>query len=500
MDALAAADGIDDPEGHSRALITLLPQLPQHMQSEVLSDALADVQELREYQPPSGSWGRGYLDRYCSWAFAALIPYSPEDSRLQFLADVFDWTCRISDEGLRAGAIARLAPYLPRDLLCKALVTADKLASERDRFTALSALADYLPEDLLAEALSMTRRINDGTLRVMITAKLVPRFAPDLQERSLADALTNALSIDNAGERLRALMSLLALVPQHLRAGVLANTLATAHEIGYQSMPASVLIDLAPHLAPELREQALGEVLAKLRSGFGGTRAWSLAALALLLAPDLREQVWGEALDAALLEPISDQSTRAAVLADLVPDLPSHLLAKALDFARRIGDERDRTLALVALAPQLPPDFSIKALEAVQKLGGTDALASLLPGSGTSWGQSQMHRNSDFLASLIQHLPPNALRHILETARNMVSEEARSQVVAALAPHLPADLLPEAFSVALQIQWDEKRWAAVTSLAPRLPPNLVIQALDSVRQRDDPYSACRESGNSMLSS
>ena len=110
--------------------------------------------------------------------------------------------------------------------------------------------------------------------------------------------------------------------------------------------PSTVLAALAPHLAPEQRDEALRGALAAAKAiSHEKLRGQALAALAAHLAP---EQV-GEALAAA--KAIGDGNARGQALAALAAHLAPEQVGEALAAAKAIGDGNARAQALAALAP-----------------------------------------------------------------------------------------------------------------------------------------------------
>jgi len=127
------------------------------------------------------------------------------------------------------------------------------------------------------------------------------------------------------------------------------------------------------------------------------------------------------------------------------------------------------------MAPHLPAKLLSRVLDVARSIGN-------------EWARSCA------LAALAPQLPererPAVLREALDVARSIGDEEARSCALAALAPHLLPDrerpaVLREALDAARTIGDAGGRSWALAALAPHFPAELLREALDAARSIED---------------
>ena len=117
--------------------------------------------------------------------FAALVPYIPESQRSGIVADALARTVDLSDGGT-AWALAVLAPYLPQNLLPKALSVAFGISDWESRAECLRVLARYLPSALMANAVSRACATSGDARRAKALAALAPHLGPELLVKAIS--------------------------------------------------------------------------------------------------------------------------------------------------------------------------------------------------------------------------------------------------------------------------------------------------------------------------
>ena len=160
------------------------------------------------------------------------------------------------------------------------------------------------------------------------------------------------------------------------------------------------------------------------------------------------------------------------MLSRLAPEIPSCLLAQALEAAWQIGHHAARAQVLAALAPRMTDGLLPEALAAARQD----------PNAGN---------RAQILAVLAPQLPAGqsgqVWAEVLAAARQVSDEHALAGVLLALAPQVPASLLTEVLAIAGQITSNEDRLTALKELPPRLSPDQLGGLLAAARQAGSEY-------------
>ncbi len=329
-------------EGYEQAQV--LAALADRLEGEALREALALAKALPE---PS----------LRAQALGALAARLPPEARAPAL-DVAVAAAREAGQQGRAGpALAALLPLLPAaqraPVQAEALATLRSLEAGPLRVDELIAIAALAPDEerrgLLREALSTATGSDHA-------ADLLERVVPALPDAMLDEALGAARALAGAGST-RALRALAARVPADRRHALQDEVLRIELEaVGYESYFSGVLLDLAPHLPPDLTAHALGAVREAGSVGY-------LGRMLTYLAPRLPDESLGPALAAA--RGLTRADHRANALAAISDRLPpgerAALLAEALA-AARASDGGARTSSLFAVARRLPLDAQAPVL------------------------------------------------------------------------------------------------------------------------------------------
>ena len=429
------------------------------------------------------------------------------------LAQVLD--AAIAGGDSHANELAALAPYLPPDLLARALDAASALTDSYSRAYALTGLAPHLPPDLLARALDAATAITEDDSRARTLAELIPHIPAEQQPAVLARALDAATAITEDDSRARTLAELIPHIPAEQQPAVLARALDATTTITEDDSRARTLAELIPHIPAEQQPAVLARALdAATAITDDYSRARALTGLAPHLPPDLLTQAlaaataitrhdtdseaWLEATDRA------DDYPRADTLVGLAPHLPPDLLARALDAATALTGDDSRARALTGLAPHLPPDLLARALDAATALTDDRSRARALTGLAPHVPAEEQpavlaraldaataiadgYSRADALAGLAPHVPaeeqPAVLARALDAATAIADDHSRFDALAGLAPHVPAEeqpaVLARALDAATALTHDDSRARALTGLAPHLPPDLLARALDA---------------------
>ena len=332
-----------------------------------------------------------------------------------------------NDAGYWGGrVIVELAPYLEGPLLEEALAAARSIGDDGLRAKAMAALAPRLAASgRPGEALALVRAIDERHLRAGALAALVPRLAgrPE-QDRILREALSAVLEIPDASIRLTALGEL----APHLGGPLLEEALAAARSIGDDGLRGQALAALAPRLAASGH---LGEAL-DLASGIDKDyrRSESLREVGTTLVSS--EHVL-RALEAA--ESMRDAGRRAEAIAALAPRLaargrPGDALARVAE----LGPDGLRAEALAAMARYLDGEMLDEALARARSIGDVPE---------KSWALWALSRRLGVLDR-----PADAL----VVATEIKDASSKMEILGLLAPYLTLDPLREALALALALR------------------------------------------------
>lgn len=463
-EALAAVRAIPDKYSRENALIRLASRLP-----EILPEALAIARAIPD------EFSRAE-------ALTELAPHLPE-----ILPEIIAAVYVLQGENYdyeRNLALRKLAPYLPKSLLSKAVAAARAIPDEYWSIDALIKLAPYAP-DILPEVLAAACAIPEDLSRGAILGDL----APHLPKSLLPEALAAARAIQHQNGRAYALVGFVSQLPE-----VFSEALAAVCAIqgGYNRIGA--IQQMALYLPEKMLPVALSVVLS---IDDESDRAEFLSKL----APQLTDTLFPEALAAALA--IQDRYWRAEAVKGLVPYLPNKLLPKALAVALAIQDEYWYAMSLIGLASYLPeilpkalaiaravPDEFSRA-KALTELGlqlpdvFPEALAAAL-----AIPHDNRYRGNT-LIELIPRLPKTLLPKILAVVHTIENPFSRAEVLTELAPRLPNQLLPKALAEALAISEEYGRAEALRGLIPCLPETQLPRILAVARTILDEYYRAR---------
>jgi hypothetical protein len=520
--AIAVARTIDNDFSRGRALLTLIPHLPEDLLAEAAysahlgSASPADeyqVQELLKRVPHlrtglydraieraaaitdadrraeylahlapyapidqrsavlsqalsavDASIGRGFLSSQMPQLLAVLVPQLPAD----LLAHALDMMTAISVESSRGEGLAVLAPYLRGELIDRALSAATAIHDDKTRAQALTLIAPYAPAgqrlDVLARAVAAASATQDARHRVGALSRLATYTCPEQEHAILSYAVNAAGSIGDDASRRAALTELAPRLP----ADLIARAMDIAIAITSESDLASALAGLAPYLPADLLPAALTRI-SEIPAPW--IRLDALPAFVPYLPADQRAIVLAEmsALGAALpsvmdVNVFDVDRIRVTALYRVAPYLPAEDLDRAVAAAGDLADPNPRAWALTALAPWMPADRQktvlAQAVAAVAEISDRDA---------------HIHA----LTKLAPHLPLDLLPRAVAGVSGISIPEHRLQALVALAPQLTAKLLSQVVTGVISVADQSSRATALAGLAPYLPAGLLGNALTS---------------------
>lgn len=365
------------------------------------------------------------------WAMEGLTYVLSNAAREQTLREALAIARSIKNAKDRAIALYWLEcnPYLSEadvnKVQTEALAAAREIKTTPDRVRILAMLASRLPEGrqkrIVLEALAVAQGRNRWSWlfrwkrkrpekaigeegRNILLASLVPKLA---EYGCFWEALETAMALNEwSGLRAQAITSVIPYFPETEKDLIVGAGLVAARNTGNLSIKLPVLANLAQYLPDTDRKQVLREALE-------GTRQIAEGDHTLSFAP--------------ILDTLTSSTSRAAILADIIPYLPEsdrfEVLVEALISSKVIQDQLYQAQVLVKLSLHLSEDFASEAFAKVEAIEEKD-IDERLP----------------LLVNLAPLLPDvrreQALEEALLIARKY-NEGTRAWVLAALASYLP---------------------------------------------------------------
>jgi len=472
---LETAARIRWPDLWAAVLVRLAPQLPGHLLGAVADAALAisepvararALAALASHLPPQDrrSAIAAVLDSFydvthppdVAEALAVLAPQIPAGllARAVFLAGA-----TAEGPGEAAASLAALAPHLPAELLRPALErtlapAASAVSDDWAARQAVARLAPFLPPDLLGNAYSLV------TTSTRFTAHDLTALASRLRAADRAPvaaaALTAAMRTTSVYLRVGTIAGLAAYLPADQQAQVVAAAFADAARISTPADRHRAWAQLAPWLPDDLLAQALTDA-ATLTDPYD--RAATVARLARGVPAQDRDEVLGTALEA-----VADAngfprrwSFGPDVLVTLAPHLPPSLLDRAVEIASAITERHRQAQALAAVAPRLPED---------------QRAAVLVRAADAALAASNEFGIAPTLRTLIPVLPDSLIGRVADAVNTLEEPTGLVLASAALAPRLPetdrAPALARALSAAHTVTNPGTRADLLITLAPHL--------------------------------
>ncbi|MFL5628216.1 MAG: hypothetical protein ACJ788_21770 [Ktedonobacteraceae bacterium] len=457
----------------TEALVALAPRLPDELQAEVI----AEVQKWNIFF---------FINR--SEVLVALISYlSPHlfstmlEAAQSIIQEVYasEKMAHIYPEDLVPRVLVALFPRLPRKLISDALAIVEDIQAERSRGYALAQIAPYLPEELVPKALELVRR-----LKAVYRAAALTAFAEHGFPVLLDEALRSAQHVQEADESTEILPLLLtagaSVFPPEMRSSVIDEALKIAREIDNVRHRTEAFLALAPFLPPERCSPVIQEALGTAYTIQESKEQFPiLSQLLTLLPPEQWSDVVDKTLKAVQKDFSKDKQDRAiahvTALSGLAPFLSQEQREEAVIAARKLRHPKVRSLSLAALASHFPSaQCSLLLSEALK----------------AAWRIRDEERGDRFeaLAVIAMHLPTHQRRDVLAEALTAAKKVAAiyrlelEPILAGLFAELPSDLLPSAVTLARQIGSPQALIALIPCVPAEEQSNLLDDALTAIRQ------------------
>ncbi|PAZ13622.1 hypothetical protein CLM62_23290 [Streptomyces sp. SA15] len=330
----------------------------------------------------------------------------------------------------------------------------------------LARLAPYLGKDLLDNALRLTA----NTVTAQTRARMLAILAPYLDADQLDTALETAIAIGrNHTVEEHCAEALTALAP-YLRASQLDRALVAAADIQQELIRPSALIGLAPHLRTAQQSRKVHTLAEAITNP--GLRAWALAGAARHLPEPDATRALSQAEQA--IEDMSDQwyelwplfgHLRMWPLAGLAEHLPeparSRMAERMLRVAAAFPNRRAQAEVMTCLAKHgdgPPLDLAVEANQA--------AAAEF------------DHHPDQLLVSLAPRLSaPQLDQELIAVAQ--AHTRAVASTLRVLAPYLSSDQLQRALDHAIDQRDVKERITALTGLTPYLGVTHIGRALEA---------------------
>lgn len=497
---------ITDPAMRAQMLTRLALYLPPKQYGAILRDIWRDIQTIKD----PAELSRALLDIAPLLTLAHDEPAAPSS-----LLDVISQAQAIRSPEARLRALSALAPHLPFAMSNRTyqriLSEADQMQNDTQRANVLLALAEKLPEDLLPRAISSARAIENPPDRVRALTTLSNRLPEEQRPVLRAESLDGIASIKSEEERSEALIGFIPNLDfqadSHSFATLLEKALAIAIGFSRRQLRAKVLVVMAPHLSRDLQVEALAAVhslsterdramlLAELAPALPAdmlvaslavahtmreqdARVHALSALAHYVQENARKQTVIDALAAASSLPNQyERVTELMGMIDILPDeLRAQALTNALETTRLIPNENARARALNLIGTNLSETLLDRALEIGLELKDPQQRLNAMMGIAPYLnGEARL----------------NAMKQLLQCAKDMPLEYKRTRALVAITPQLPLELLPQVQEMVdgLEDPFDKASvyMTLIQNLPPEQRPPLIAKTWLLMKRIDDGY-------------
>ncbi|NIH87692.1 hypothetical protein [Amycolatopsis granulosa] len=497
--ALSNARRHETGEDRCRALLALLPHVPERQKPEVAREAMINAM-LKAGNSARGGANEPLVDEVATTLspddWSPILSLVEEDVRDDYLSPT-------------GGALTALLPHLPAELLDRALAIAATLPPNVHRAIALEKLAPRLPAATAVDALPAAREITEPEYRADVLIALLPRLPEDVAAPVRAEARAAVGSIDPPTRyddpvRRRSWARLIPLLPHEERRAAIAEALEGEHDAEGH---AHLLADVATELPAAERGPFLDEATSVAR---GIPDPFERARTLLVIADLLPRATQATTLAAARISArdISEPFDRAQILislAERVTATDRHLvLDEALADARRIADDDDRAYLLIEIAARLPRDRQgpplAEAVRAARAIKDDDRRFHLLLDAARLLTGAPRHAalaealdiklaaigfenyfNGPVLDDLAPVLPEDLMIEVLEAVRDTGRPGYLARVLHRRAGHLSGAALEAGLAMARTVTGRgraHQRAAVLTALADQLPAEQRLDVLE----------------------
>ena len=399
-------------------------------------------------------------------AFIRLLPLLDEQQKTVLVNLALEEICAVREDYDRANCLEALAPYLAAPQCDQALrcvwTTESKwlFLWEGPLGRALRALAPGMSTDGVSAGRRMAAKIENDDLRAEAICALSDRFRAD----ELAEELPAVLRISDSERRSLVLGFLANRLDEPLRSDTFADAVQALLD---------ALTTLSQRKSFETRNGAYtsrGPVFPELQDALKqlGSRITTTEFAKML----------------HLLDTISDEEARVALLSKLAPHIPVQLYARALGQANAIKSDSTRAKALEGLATGLPDALIADAFAAAKSCQAGEALVALAPRlSETQLAEAidvalewRSQAGRFIVRACASRLSQKQIEQVFKAASGEFGGEG-VRLLADLAFLLSPEQLAEALRMARRIGGARSRFRTMLSLALHLPPELEQDAI-----------------------
>jgi|GEM_PF-2526093 len=320
----------------ARALLILVPGLPEAEQGSIVREALAGLtgpgRAQSNFTPVDLLLAHGDRLEFSELVAASnqvlsqmMLPVPPVPIGPEGQGEILS-RCMQSV----AVIVPHLPPALQDEVLQEAVGRLAQIGEERTRLPALRGLVEHSAPRGLPIILAAARQLQEAECRAAALTLLVPHLPPGPREEVSGEALAAAREIEGPGGRASAVIALLPLLPTALRAELAAETLAAARQGDDFFGRPWVMVSLLPHLAPESRESVIETLAIAVQTPGALESPYERPALLARLVPFLSEPLLLKVLEALAQSPLFGEWSGGAIFIDtwsreVIPALISRL-------------------------------------------------------------------------------------------------------------------------------------------------------------------------------
>jgi hypothetical protein len=332
--ALAYARQIRDHEQRGAALLALQSIVSGPQQNELIEEALAATSAIEDVY-----WRAGALASLAPQVPKALLPNLL--AMVQAIRNVYIPRNSVTDPHIVVSGPPTEAA------LHAALMKLRTGASDMEKADELVRLARHMPKPLLQEALAVTATIQNEYERTMARSRLAP-YLVAFGQQDEAVAIANEHTYNH--RRRVALSRLIALESETPQTPELDKELERARAISDRQLRAEAIAYIATKCVEPQRGEVLQEAIVTIQTIADEEEQGGVVAQLALLMFDIQPSQ--KSLNA--FRQITDEQWRGRALTLLAPHLPGGMLGDALELASALTDEVTRAETWIRLARYLP--------------------------------------------------------------------------------------------------------------------------------------------------
>lgn len=470
--------------------LTTVESLPADLTDGILRDTLAIVRDCQDQQERINGLGE-------------LAPYLSKE----LLLEALEATLTIHDNDYRIAALLILIAQVSNSWAQVILPEVRAMRSQERQTQVLEDLAlSLFSLGRTQEALVSAHEIRDMKQQISLLGRLAHQLN---QQKRWDEALIVANEIKDRTGQAQVLLGLIPEQPMPIQERSIQTLLALIPEIDNESLRASVLAGLAPHLTVESLHRVLRSVLGRQVWAFrrnepedvvGGFKDGAMIAIVLEGASSyLSDTLLYEALNKVQKLPFKEW--RSPALAALVPRLAElgHI-EEALKMAQDLEVRKDRVKAQASMLPYLPKDPRTvvfdQVLSSSERTGSYEILAKVasrlmeqgdvLRALQLAYSIPDERWRADGLARIAPTLSYSAIHDVEARARQIQDGAQRGRVLGALAVRLARLAYhSEALALVSTVEMEDTRSQALADVTDYLPEERIRDALEVVRRISD---------------